>query len=139
SLAALSAKLGGLKGTAFCVPELMVFQVGLGRSPAAGIHLRAAPLRWRNPMAPFTLSRRMILRVIRALFAVAAFVSAAVSAYGQASVQGQWQTLPNLMPINPVHAALLHNGKVLIVSGSGNLPTNSNWQAGIFDPATGTI
>jgi hypothetical protein len=58
---------------------------------------------------------------------------------GQASVQGQWQTLPNLMPINPVHAALLHNGKVLIVSGSGNLPTNTNLQAAIFDPTTGTV
>jgi hypothetical protein len=57
----------------------------------------------------------------------------------QASVQGQWQTLPNLMPINPVHAALLHNGKVLVVSGSGNLPTNSNLQAAVFDPQTGTV
>jgi len=54
-------------------------------------------------------------------------------------VQGQWQTLPNLMPINPVHAALLHNGKVLVVSGSGNLPTNSNLQAAVFDPQTGTV
>ena len=60
------------------------------------------------------------------------------SASSQGSVQGQWQTLPNLMPINPVHSALLHNGKVLIVSGSGNLPTNANWQAAVFDPATGT-
>jgi galactose oxidase-like protein/PKD domain-containing protein len=57
----------------------------------------------------------------------------------QASLQGQWQTLPNLMPINPVHAALLHNGKVLVVSGSGNLPTNSNLQAAVFDPRTGTV
>jgi Domain of unknown function (DUF1929)/PKD domain len=61
------------------------------------------------------------------------------SATAQANVQGQWQTLPNLMPINPVHAALLHNGKVLIVSGSGNLPTSTNLQAAIFDPATGNI
>jgi hypothetical protein len=60
-------------------------------------------------------------------------------ASAQASVQGQWQTLPTLMPINPVHAALLHNGKVLIVSGSGNLPTNANFQAAVFDPATGTV
>jgi galactose oxidase-like protein/PKD domain-containing protein len=60
-------------------------------------------------------------------------------ATAQANVQGQWQTLPNLMPINPVHAALLHNGRVLIVSGSGNLPTNTNLQAAIYDPATGTI
>jgi len=57
----------------------------------------------------------------------------------QVNVQGQWQTLPNLMPINPVHAALLHNGKVLVVSGSGNLPTNSNLQAAVFDPQTGTV
>src|SRR6266850_781189 len=61
------------------------------------------------------------------------------TAMAQASVQGQWQTLANTMPINPVHAALLHNGKVLIVSGSGNLPTNRNLQAAIFDPATGTV
>lgn len=60
-------------------------------------------------------------------------------AAAQASVQGQWQTLPNLMPINPVHAALLHNGKVLIVSGSGNLPTNTNLKAAIFDPGTESI
>src|SRR6266404_4642245 len=31
-------------------------------------------------------------------------------AAAQSGVQGQWQTLPNQMPINPVHAALLHNG-----------------------------
>ena len=35
---------------------------------------------------------------------------------------GLWTTLPNTMPINPVHAALLHTGKVLIISGSGNCP-----------------
>ena len=40
-------------------------------------------------------------------------------AWGQADVQGQWSTLPYTMPINPVHVALLNNGKVLIVSGSG--------------------
>jgi len=57
----------------------------------------------------------------------------------QANVQGQWQTLPNPMPINPVHAALLRNGKVLVVSGSGNLPSNTNFQAGMFDPQTNTV
>ncbi len=77
----------------------------------------------------------------RAVMALAGILSLAYvpGASAQASVQGQWQTLPNLMPINPVHAALLHNGKVLVVSGSGNLPTNTNLQAAIFDPATGTI
>jgi len=57
----------------------------------------------------------------------------------QANVQGQWQTLPNPMPINPVHAALLRNGKVIVVSGSGNLPSNTNFQAAVFDPQTNTV
>src|SRR6266850_2394075 len=61
------------------------------------------------------------------------------AALGQANVKGQWQTLPNLMPINPIHVALMHNGKVLVVSGSGNVATNTNFQAGVFDPQTGTV
>jgi len=55
----------------------------------------------------------------------------------QANLQGQWTTLPNLMPINPVHVSLLSTGKVLVVSGSGNVPANLNFQAGIWDPQTG--
>src|SRR5882762_3456342 len=35
---------------------------------------------------------------------------------------GVWSTLSYTMPVNPVHAALLHTGKVLIISGSGNCP-----------------
>jgi hypothetical protein len=35
---------------------------------------------------------------------------------------GLWSALPQTMPINPIHAALLHTGKILIVSGSGNCP-----------------
>jgi Domain of unknown function (DUF1929)/Glyoxal oxidase N-terminus len=45
---------------------------------------------------------------------------------GQANVQGQWSTLPYLMPINPVHVALLSNGKVLVVAGSGNCPPSQS-------------
>jgi len=41
---------------------------------------------------------------------------------GQANVTGKWTTLSYTMPINPVHAALLSNGKILIVSGSGSCP-----------------
>jgi len=43
------------------------------------------------------------------------------------------------MPINPVHVSLLHNGKILVVSGSGNVAANTNFQAGVWDPATNTI
>ena len=40
----------------------------------------------------------------------------------QADVTGQWSTLPYTMPINPIHIALLNNGKILVVAGSGNCP-----------------
>src|SRR5438128_3106731 len=61
------------------------------------------------------------------------------SSAGQANIQGQWSTLSTPMPINPVHVALLYNGKVLIVSGSGNVAGNTNYQAAIWDPQTNTI
>lgn len=61
------------------------------------------------------------------------------SARGQASAQGQWSTLPDLMPLNPVHMALMNSGKVLIVSGSGNLPSNTSLAAAVWDPSTDAI
>jgi hypothetical protein len=58
---------------------------------------------------------------------------------GQVNVTGQWQTLPYTMPINPVHAALLHNGEVLVLAGSGNYPPNTTYQWAIWNPQAGTI
>ena len=60
-------------------------------------------------------------------------------AMAQAGSQGQWSTLPYLMPINPVHEALMNNGKVLVVSGSGNDATNTNLRAAVWDPIAGTF
>ncbi len=57
----------------------------------------------------------------------------------QPQKHGRWELLPSVMPINPVHAALMHTGKVLIVSGSGNDPDNKNFAAAVWDPATGMI
>jgi len=57
----------------------------------------------------------------------------------QANVRGQWRTLPTLMPINPVHLAVMNNGKVLIVAGSGNLPTETNFRATVWTPQTGAF
>src|ERR1700682_5154826 len=65
------------------------------------------------------------------LAATICFATLTTVRFPQANVKGSWQTLPNLMPINPVHAALLHNGKVLVVSGSGNVAANTHFQAGI--------
>jgi Galactose oxidase-like, Early set domain/PKD domain len=57
----------------------------------------------------------------------------------QVNVQGQWQTLPYLMPLNPIHMALLRNGKVLIIAGSGNVPTETTFRASVWDPQSGTF
>jgi hypothetical protein len=43
------------------------------------------------------------------------------------------------MPINPIHTALLYNGDVFIVSGSGNYPPNTTYQWAIWNPQAGTI
>ena len=70
---------------------------------------------------------------------IAAITQFAPPAMSQANVTGQWQTLPYVMPVNPVHVTLLHTGKVLVVQGSGNYPPNKNFQAAIWDPQAGTI
>ena len=73
------------------------------------------------------------------IVALLCLVLSAAQMFAQASLVGQWQTLPATMPINPVHVALLRTGKILVVSGSGNVASNTNYQAGVWDPATGTV
>jgi len=62
-----------------------------------------------------------------------------VRAQSQAGALGQWTTLSYQMPINPVHLALLRNGKVLVVAGSGNVAAETNFRAGLWDPQSGSI
>ena len=57
----------------------------------------------------------------------------------QAGELGTWVTLPYAMPINPVHLALLHDGNVLIVSGSGNLATETTFRAALWNRQAGAI
>ena len=75
-------------------------------------------------------------KVLLSLLVAGYFCWAAV---GQAAAQGQWTTLPYLMPINPIHMALMNNGQVLIVAGSGYDATVTNFEAAVWDPRTGTI
>ena len=77
--------------------------------------------------------------------AAAILVAAGVASFGldrvgaQANVQGQWRTAAPLMPINPVHIAVTHTGKVLIVAGSGNVATETNFRAAVWDLGANTI
>ncbi|HXT19742.1 MAG TPA: galactose oxidase-like domain-containing protein [Thermoanaerobaculia bacterium] len=52
---------------------------------------------------------------------------------------GQWVTLTTVMPINPVHVAQMYDGKVLVITGSGNDPGERMLMAGVWDPVTRTI
>src|SRR5438477_3548468 len=72
-------------------------------------------------------------------FALVAFFLLTAGSMAQPNLQGQWSTIPYPMSINPVHVALLHTGKVLVVSGSGNVAGNTNYQAAIWDPKANTI
>ncbi len=74
-----------------------------------------------------------------ALAALALLLCYAPAADAQANVQGTWQTLSNSMPINPVHTTLLSNGKILVVSGSGNYPQQTTFFVGVWDPSTNTM
>ena len=62
---------------------------------------------------------------------------AAVEAHPERT--GSWETLPFVMPINPIHAAVMRNGKVLVVAGSGNDAGNRRFQAAVWDPVSLTI
>src|SRR6266851_2726081 len=71
---------------------------------------------------------------------------------GQVQTIGQWSTMSQTMPINPIHVALLANGKILVVAGSGNCPPSlSGCPSGppygpsngggalLFDPVAGSM
>ncbi|HEY8714512.1 MAG TPA: choice-of-anchor D domain-containing protein [Candidatus Acidoferrum sp.] len=77
--------------------------------------------------------------LLASMLVVAAGLVCSPGARAQANVQGTWQTLPVLMPINPVHTALLSNGKILVVSGSGNYPAQTVFNGGVWDPASNTM
>ena len=59
--------------------------------------------------------------------------------FAQANLSGQWNTMQYQMPINPVHMSLMNNGKVLVASGSGNVPGNTDFESAVWDPIAGTI
>jgi hypothetical protein len=77
--------------------------------------------------------------LLAVLLVVGLSIDTTNSVLAQTGTQGQWRTLANQLPLNPVHVALLRNGKVLIVAGSGNVASETNFQAAVWDPATQTF
>jgi hypothetical protein len=55
---------------------------------------------------------------------------------------GSWETLSYLMPINPIHVTLMHDGQILVVAGSENNPSEhqaGEYYAAVWNTQTGTI
>jgi len=85
-------------------------------------------------MPKFYSSRALLLCCLLILFTVIAFQPAPA----QSNVTGQWTTLSAQMPINPGHLAMMHNGKVLVVSGNG-AGAQTTPEAVIYDPVAQTV
>src|SRR5437016_2583955 len=85
------------------------------------------------------MPRLVISTFSRSIWFILALSFGSVPIWAQANVTGSWSTMPYTMPINPVHVAMMNNGKVLVVSGSGNVAGNTNYQAALWDPQAGTI
>ena len=106
------------------------------------MHFYSAQSSRGNGIVSKTLATRLLSisgGQIWGIAAIALLLTCAPMAHGQANVQGTWQTLPTLMPINPVHTALLNNGKILVVSGSGNYPAQTTYMVGLWDPSNNTV
>ena len=106
-------------------------------APDVRYHFRVGlPLRNREIMRAIKMIYEAFLK-----FCLFSLLTAwtATAASPQANLQGRWSVLPYTTPINPIHAALLNNGKVLIIAGSGNNPPVTNFQAAVWDPRNGNI
>src|SRR6185437_5746385 len=72
---------------------------------------------------------RHLLGITLALFSLGVVVpssSAQTCTVNIPHIDGEWRTLPYLMPINPISATLLNTGRVLIVAGSENDAKNNS-------------
>src|SRR5579864_2591235 len=84
--------------------------------------------------SPFSGRRNSLFSILGIALLIGLAITPKSSA--QAAQIGQWQILTNTLPLNPIHAALMHNGKVLMIEGR---PTSPTPFAGVWDPATQTL
>ena len=99
--------------------------------------MRSADRPTRSPERTIRIS---ILAAVVSTFGLLSPWSSNPSA--QAGANGQWQILTgsqNEVPVNPIHVGLMTDGRVLLVAGSGNDETETNWRATVWDPLTRTF
>ncbi|MEW2632308.1 galactose oxidase-like domain-containing protein [Streptomyces sp. NPDC048389] len=57
-------------------------------------------------------------------------------------LKGRWDVLPVQNPVRSMHSVVMHNGKVLVIAGSGNDPAlfeAGSFTSAVYDPAAGTF
>src|SRR5947209_3803507 len=86
--------------------------------PDLATHLH--PARASSPASQVSLA--MNIHMQRLLLPLLGCIILTRPMYSQPQVTGQWQTLPFLLPLNPIHVMLLHDNKILVVAGSENDP-----------------
>src|SRR5438309_4055681 len=99
--------------------------------PRGAFHLRRTPHLCKN----FVVFTALALPVLTQLSAVAQTCPDNVP-----HITGTWTVLPYQMPINPISANLLRNGKVLIVAGDeqdgyNNLEGAESYRGAVWDPS----
>jgi hypothetical protein len=90
-------------------------------------------------VAPTLLSGRIRRAVSLLTVSLGALGISSQMVIAQSQVTGQWETLPYLMPINPIRISLMHTGKIVVVAGSENDPDNKTSKVAVWNPATGVI
>ena len=61
---------------------------------------------------------------------------------GVQCAQGEWQVKAFAADIRAIHSVVLHNGKILLVAGSGNDPQRfeaGEFKSAVYDPVTGAM
>ena len=115
-------------------PERSAVDRGVSRTREVGVKLTAS----------LCCNRLSLLLLLLAL--------SPANLLAQTNVAGQWTTQSGSMPIDPIHASLMYNGKILVVAGSGNCPPtiagcptarpygpSNNSGAVVYDPVAGTF
>ena len=84
-----------------------------------------------------------VMKVVGAAILAAGALAARAACLGNdPNTEGTWETVPYQMPINPISATMLRDGRILIVAGSENDMYNHHgepgaYRAALWDP-TGT-
>lgn len=65
-----------------------------------------------------------------------------VCTIGAACTKGEWEVMPFESTVRGIHSVVLHNGKVLLIAGSGNDPeafAAGTFKTAVYDPADGSF